>query len=75
MADQDHVCSLVIAGPDPAIHPLRKTLPKMMDARIKSGHDMRVEVALLTILSPLLHIATNGSHDDTHSGYAFRAAL
>jgi hypothetical protein len=30
---------LVIAGLDPAIHPLRKILTKMMDARIKSGHD------------------------------------
>jgi hypothetical protein len=31
----------VIAGLDPAIHPLRKTLlRRLMDARIKSGHDI-----------------------------------
>jgi hypothetical protein len=29
----------VIAGLDPAIHHLRKILPRKMDARIKSGHD------------------------------------
>jgi hypothetical protein len=35
----------VIAGLDPAIHLLRKNLPKM-DARIKSGHDeVRLEAA------------------------------
>jgi hypothetical protein len=30
---------LVIAGLDPAIHLLRKTISQLMDARIKSGHD------------------------------------
>jgi hypothetical protein len=30
---------LVIAGLDPAIHPLRKILAKMMDARVKPAHD------------------------------------
>jgi uncharacterized protein YbaR (Trm112 family) len=30
---------LVITGLDPVIHRLRKTLAKLMDARIKSGHD------------------------------------
>jgi hypothetical protein len=30
---------LVIAGLDPAIHPLRKSLAKMMDARVKPAHD------------------------------------
>jgi hypothetical protein len=30
---------LVVAGLDPAIHLLRKTLSQLMDARIKSGHD------------------------------------
>jgi len=29
----------VIAGLDPAIHPLRKSLAKMMDARVKPAHD------------------------------------
>jgi hypothetical protein len=29
----------VIAGLDPAIHPLRKTLAKRMDARVKPAHD------------------------------------
>jgi hypothetical protein len=29
----------VIAGLDPAIHPLRKILAKMMDARVKPAHD------------------------------------
>src|ERR1700732_4526024 len=29
----------VIAGLDPAIHQLRKALPKGMDARVKPGHD------------------------------------
>jgi hypothetical protein len=31
--------SSVIAGLDPAIHHLTKFRPKVMDARIKSGHD------------------------------------
>jgi hypothetical protein len=32
--------SAVIAGLDPAIHPLRKKLlAKKMDARVKPGHD------------------------------------
>src|SRR5919198_5381671 len=44
-----------------------------MDARIKSGHDMRVGVALLPILSTLLHIATNESRDAAHLTYALRA--
>jgi hypothetical protein len=30
---------LVIAGLDPAIHHLRKTLAKRMDARVKPAHD------------------------------------
>jgi len=30
---------IVIAGLDPAIHPLRKTLAKGMDARVKPAHD------------------------------------
>jgi hypothetical protein len=31
---------LVIAGLDPAIHPLREELlPRKMDARVKPGHD------------------------------------
>jgi hypothetical protein len=30
---------VVIAGLDPAIHPLRKTLAKVMDARVKPAHD------------------------------------
>jgi len=29
---------LVIAGLDPAIHPLRKTLAKMMDTRVKRAY-------------------------------------
>ena len=29
----------VIAGLDPAIHPLRKSLAKMMDARVEPAHD------------------------------------
>src|SRR4051794_714404 len=29
----------VMAGLDPAIHPLRKILPKWMDARVKPAHD------------------------------------
>jgi len=29
----------VIAGLDPVIHPLRKILAKMMDARVKPAHD------------------------------------
>jgi hypothetical protein len=29
----------VIAGLDPAIHLLRNTLAKWMDARVKPGHD------------------------------------
>jgi hypothetical protein len=29
----------VIAGLDPAIHPFRKILAKMMDARVKPAHD------------------------------------
>jgi hypothetical protein len=29
----------VIAGLDPAIHSLRKTLAKVMDARVKPAHD------------------------------------
>jgi hypothetical protein len=32
--------SVVIAGLDPAIHPLRKSLSKMMDARVKPAHDV-----------------------------------
>jgi hypothetical protein len=32
-------CSLVIAGLDPAIHHLRKTPSKEMDARVRPGHD------------------------------------
>jgi hypothetical protein len=28
-----------MAGRDPAIHPLRKIRPKVMDARVKPGHD------------------------------------
>jgi hypothetical protein len=31
--------STVIAGLDPAIHRLRKSLAKGMDARVKPGHD------------------------------------
>jgi hypothetical protein len=39
----------VIAGLDPAIHLLRKTLlRKLMDARIKSGHDECVCVNIWT---------------------------
>jgi hypothetical protein len=38
----------VIAGLDPAIHLLRKTLSKMMDARVKPAHD---EVIALPSLS------------------------
>jgi hypothetical protein len=35
---------VVIAGLDPAIHPLRKSLSRrMMDARVKPGHDDRVK--------------------------------
>jgi hypothetical protein len=35
------VAHFVIAGLDPAIHLLRKTsLRRLMDARIKSGHDI-----------------------------------
>jgi hypothetical protein len=30
---------VVIAGLDPAIHPLRKHFRRMMDARVKPGHD------------------------------------
>jgi hypothetical protein len=30
---------IVIAGLDPAIHLLRKTLSKRMDARVKPAHD------------------------------------
>jgi hypothetical protein len=34
---------IVITGPDPVIHLLRKKLlRRLMDARIKSGHDERV---------------------------------
>jgi len=33
---------VVIAGLDPAIHPLRKNLHTKMDARVKPAHD-RVE--------------------------------
>jgi hypothetical protein len=29
----------VIAGLDPAIHPLRKALAKMMDTRVKPAYD------------------------------------
>jgi hypothetical protein len=32
-------CLLVIAGLDPAIHHLRKTLSKKMSARVEPGHD------------------------------------
>jgi hypothetical protein len=31
--------SIVIAGLDPAIHPLRKTLAKKMDTRVKPAYD------------------------------------
>jgi hypothetical protein len=31
----------VIAGLDPAIHPLQRTLAKGMDARVKPAHDER----------------------------------
>jgi hypothetical protein len=31
----------VIAGLDPAIHPLRKTLAKKMDTRVKPAYDER----------------------------------
>jgi hypothetical protein len=34
------ISHFVIAGLDPAIHPFEKVLsPRLMDARIKSGHD------------------------------------
>ncbi|WP_275944933.1 hypothetical protein [Bradyrhizobium sp. dw_411] len=33
------LAKFVIAGLDPAIHPLKKFSRKLMDARIKSGHD------------------------------------
>jgi len=39
--------SFVIAGLDPAIHPLRRNFAKVMDARVKPGHD---ELFLLTRL-------------------------
>jgi hypothetical protein len=32
--------SSVIAGLDPAIHPLEKLLAKKMDARVKPAHDV-----------------------------------
>jgi hypothetical protein len=31
--------TFVIAGLDPAIHPLRKTLAKKMDTRVKPAYD------------------------------------
>jgi hypothetical protein len=35
-----HHCSVsVIAGLDPAIHPKQGVFLKMMDARVKPGHD------------------------------------
>jgi hypothetical protein len=34
-----HEISFVIAGLDPAIHPLRKTLAKWMDTRVKPAYD------------------------------------
>jgi hypothetical protein len=33
------VTSLVIAGLDPAIHPKKCVLRRLMDARVKPGHD------------------------------------
>ena len=41
MSNSRNVAHFVIAGLDPAIHLLRKTsLRRLMDARIKSGHDI-----------------------------------
>jgi hypothetical protein len=39
---------LVIAGLDPAIHPLRKSLAKKMDPRVKPGGDA-LECATLNL--------------------------
>jgi hypothetical protein len=52
------------------------TLPKMVDARIKSGHGIAgVRVALRVILDRLIDIATREAHHDAHLTYALRAVL
>src|SRR3954468_14512229 len=38
---------LVMAGVNPGIHPLRKSLPKQMDCRVKPGNDASTEVRVM----------------------------